>query len=233
MSLPVDQAQLPEPSGLFAGLDWTPNPAPVDTNHPSAQKAINLIKFMMATSVNPQGQNPRRNWTIKFPFDEDAFFHLFPDAVEFKTSSSETQQRVRTTRTHQQVYPSAQDAEHLFGREWYNVHYFNNVGVFVGEVVFTLCRVTNIQFMTQCDKRQVVEIPGTRQTLTVPFLHISFLFAREVRPNMSDMLSDNVDWKLRIEELMARIHPRKLRMRLGDITRSRRPRRLRMALGDK
>ena len=55
-------------------------------------------------------------------------------------------------------------------------------------------------------------IPGTRTGMTVSFLSISFLFARVIRPTAKDPFSDRVDWKIRVEELMDRIHPRRLRL---------------------
>ena len=213
--VPVNNAS----SGLFQATEWAPNPAQVDVRHPTAVKAINLIKFMMASAVKPQGQRPQRNFAIKFPMDEDAFHLLFPDAVAFKVRGGDhpVESRVNTVRTHRRRFNTARDAEYLFGREWYQIHHFNNVGVYVGAVVFTLSQSTTYQFMTERDHLGNLSlIPGTRTGLTVSFLSISFLFAREIRPTAKDPFSDRVDWKIRVEELMDRIHPRRLRLRSSD-----------------
>ena len=144
-------------------------------------------------------------------------YSQMPSKTGLKVPPESDRRRVSTVRTHQKSFKTAQDAEYLFGREWFVYHHLHNFGVYVGQLVFTLQKITTLQFMTEEDLDGTsTVIPGTRASLTASFLHVSFLFCREVRPVVGSPFYDEYNWRTRVEELMEQEHPRRIHLRPSD-----------------
>jgi len=160
----------------------------------------------MRMGINPSRQRSQKKYTKTISMEPEDFLHIFPDAKQFKSKSSATpldgQVQLRTL--YQMRYKSAKELTELFGKNWFVTRHRNSVGLFVGEVKFSLRVKTIHNFASICDwDNQDEEIDQETSCVeSLPYLYISYRFTNFAYDH--DKSQPKGLWRQEAEKIMNR-----------------------------
>jgi len=190
---PILEALAPTSAPSFARCDQSDhNAAYAFALHQSQISRMssnaNRIRVAMRMSVNPYRQQYQKHHNKTIDMEAEDFHALFPNSKAFKAKKSavprDGKSRLRTT--HQARFKSPKELEALLGVDWYITRYKNCVGLFVGELIFSLKKKLIHNFATEISNNQETVDQATSCVETLTYLHVSFMFVRYSYSNRAD-----------------------------------------------
>lgn len=136
---------------------------------------VDTLKFSMYQSVAPHHTRPSRNKIVEFPMPQDIFLQIFNDAT--KTNSKDVHKfstYKQSRRVYSKIFNTAADLDHIFGANWWRIHFDSHIGIIYGNIEFHLVEQKVNLFEWQAGDIQIV--PGSLKRMYSTKVRVRFLF---------------------------------------------------------
>ena len=140
-----------------------------------------LVEFEIRYKINPRAINPQRNHSVSLPFKLEVYLAMFPDAKKIPLKKK-VELKYHNLSNIYTYTCNVTELESVFGKDWFFTHLDQSVGVFVGDITFTLKEKLVSQYQTKLEEGTYSTImPETISLLGQRYLYISFSFAKYPR----------------------------------------------------